>query len=262
MKKYNFSLFIYFLFMPFIHAQLNGDFILGIWNEVYIVDTETGEQTVSFEESDIKFLPNGKVDYQPLFGQFSYQLLAEESIIKLGENYQMNIALLTENSLIFTLGEQGKEQPTGYYYVYSKNNSSKETPDIKAFFSTPPSDDKEAEKVFKTVDVQPYFQGCEKVKKVEKRKKCADEKMLIFIYSNLKYPSKAREQKIEGDVHIKFNVEKDGSLSNFEILKDIGAGCGEESVRVIKMMPNWNPALVEGKPVRVQIVLPVKFRLE
>jgi protein TonB len=45
------------------------------------------------------------------------------------------------------------------------------------------------------------------------------------------------------------------------LLRDIGGGCGEEAVRVVKMMPKWIPGKQKGKPVRTQFNLPVKFKL-
>jgi protein TonB len=56
-------------------------------------------------------------------------------------------------------------------------------------------------------------------------------------------------------------VEKDGSLTDIKILRDIGSGCGEEAIRVVKSMPKWKAAKQRGKAVRMQFNLPVKFTL-
>ncbi len=82
-----------------------------------------------------------------------------------------------------------------------------------------------------------------------------------FISSNFEYPKKARENGISGTVHTTFVVEKDGSLSDIKVLHDIGYGCGEEIVRIIKLMPKWNPAKQKGEAVRMQFNLPFKFSL-
>lgn len=86
--------------------------------------------------------------------------------------------------------------------------------------------------------------------------------MLQFIYSNIKYPSIARENGVEGMVVVKFVVEKDGSITLPEVIRDIGAGCGQEALRVVSMMPKWEPGKQRGRAVRVQFNLPVKFKLE
>ncbi len=62
-------------------------------------------------------------------------------------------------------------------------------------------------------------------------------------------------------VYVTFVVEKDGSISNPKLLRDIGFGCGAEAIRVVKAMPKWNPGKQRGKPVRVQFNLPVSFSL-
>jgi TonB family protein len=85
------------------------------------------------------------------------------------------------------------------------------------------------------------------------------EKMNKFIAKNLKYPKDAITNNIEGRVIAEFIVEKDGSLSNIKIAKDIGYG--EELVRVIKKMPHWKPGTQKGKAVRVKMKLPVTFTI-
>ena len=75
------------------------------------------------------------------------------------------------------------------------------------------------------------------------------------------YPEAARNEGIEGVVAVEFVIEKDGSVSNIKILRDIGGGCGDEMVRVLKAMPKWSPATQRGKPVRCQIGKRVCFSL-
>lgn len=86
--------------------------------------------------------------------------------------------------------------------------------------------------------------------------------MLKFIYDNIQYPGIARENGVEGTVVVQFVVEKDGSITDVKVIRDIGAGCGAEAMRVVNKMPKWNPGKQRGRPVRVQFNLPVKFKLE
>jgi len=116
--------------------------------------------------------------------------------------------------------------------------------------------------VYKVVEEMPRFTGCEEEAAVEARKACADKKMLEFIYKNLSYPATAREQKIEGTVVVSFIVEKDGTVSNAEIKREIGGGCGEEALRVVQLMPRWIPGKQKGEVVRVQFNLPVRYKLQ
>ncbi|MBK8563382.1 MAG: energy transducer TonB [Saprospiraceae bacterium] len=110
-------------------------------------------------------------------------------------------------------------------------------------------------------ETMPLYPGCTEVDH-QLKKQCAERKMLAYLSKNIKYPLKARRRNITGTVYAKFVVEKDGSLSKFEILQDIGGGCGKEVLRLLKAMPKWEPATQKGKPVRVQFTLPIKFDLK
>ncbi|MEM9917237.1 MAG: energy transducer TonB [Bacteroidota bacterium] len=130
----------------------------------------------------------------------------------------------------------------------------------------PPPPQPEVEEIFQVVEEMPRFPGCENESDKNKRKDCANKKMLEFIYKNIKYPPIARENGVEGTVVIRFVVGKDGSVEEPTILRDIGAQCGSEAMRVVKMMNSmgkkWVPGKQRGKPVKVYFNLPVKFRLE
>ncbi|MEP3581247.1 MAG: energy transducer TonB [Cyclobacteriaceae bacterium] len=81
------------------------------------------------------------------------------------------------------------------------------------------------------------------------------------IAQNIIYPAEARRNGTEGSVYVKFIVEKDGRITNVEVLKGIGDGCDEEAIEAVKMSPPWNPGLLDGVPQRQGIVVPVVFRL-
>ena len=87
------------------------------------------------------------------------------------------------------------------------------------------------------------------------------EAMYKFLAENIKYPQEAKDKNITGKVYVTFVVEADGSISNPRLLRDIGGGCGQEAIRVVKLMPRWNPGKEKGQPVRVQFNLPVSFSL-
>jgi protein TonB len=125
----------------------------------------------------------------------------------------------------------------------------------------PPVIEENEREIFKVVEENPTFPGCENVEDKVERKQCAEEKMLTFIYNNIQYPVVARENGIAGMVVVQFVVERDGSISNIKLVRDIGGGCGQEAMRVVSLMPKWNPGKQRMKPVRVQFTLPVKFIL-
>lgn len=105
------------------------------------------------------------------------------------------------------------------------------------------------EEIFQVVEEQPEFPG-------------GVEKLYEFLGKNIKYPQLAKENNITGKVYVTFVVEKDGSITNPRILRDIGGGCGQEAIRVLKSMPKWKPGKQRGKGVRVQFNLPVSFNLQ
>lgn len=83
-----------------------------------------------------------------------------------------------------------------------------------------------------------------------------------YIAQNIQYPEQAKTNGIEGKVYVRFIVMDNGNIVNVEVSRGIGGGCDEEAVRVIKGMPKWKPAMHEGKPVNVQYVIPINFKLQ
>ncbi len=121
------------------------------------------------------------------------------------------------------------------------------------------------EEIFRVVEEMPRFPGCEEVTDRQERESCSQEKLLNFIFDNLQYPALARENDVEGTVVVSFIVEKNGSLSNIRIVRDIGAGCGHEAERIIGQMNSedirWIPGKQRGRARRVQFNMPIRFEL-
>ncbi len=86
--------------------------------------------------------------------------------------------------------------------------------------------------------------------------------MYKFLNKNQKYPASARRMGVEGKVYVKFIVDKEGAISNIEIVKGINADLDNEAIRLIKIMPPWKPGKQNGRSVKSQFVLPVYFKLE
>lgn len=88
------------------------------------------------------------------------------------------------------------------------------------------------------------------------------EEFYKLVGMNFKTPPEADKNKIEGMLKITFMVEKNGSLSEFKIEKDLGYGMGDEAIRVVKLSPKWIPGSENGKPVRVMYSMPIKIQAE
>lgn len=80
-----------------------------------------------------------------------------------------------------------------------------------------------------------------------------------FLKQNIVYPDEAREKKIQGKVYVKFIVERDGSLSNIELMRRLSPTLDQEALRVISLFPPWKPGKQNGKEVRSVFVLPINF---
>lgn len=117
--------------------------------------------------------------------------------------------------------------------------------------------------IYTIVEEMPRFPSCEYLDSVAERKECADKRFLEFLYDNLQYPVNAERNLTEGTVLVSFVVEKDGTLSNIRLHKDIGDKCGLEGLRLIHLMNSkgirWIPGKKDGKMVRVQIRVPIIF---
>jgi len=112
------------------------------------------------------------------------------------------------------------------------------------------------------VEDMPRFPGCEDLLTRAEKTKCSNERLLSFLKENIKYPAIARETGIEGTVIVSFIVEKDGTVNEIKVVRDIGGACGDEAVRVVKKMPKWRAGRQRGRKVRVQFNLPVRFSLK
>ncbi len=83
-----------------------------------------------------------------------------------------------------------------------------------------------------------------------------------WVQKHLEYPTIAAENGIEGTVYVRFVVDKDGSISNIQVLRSVDPSLDEEAVATVKSAPKWEPGSQRGKPVRVQFNLPIVFQLQ
>ena len=130
----------------------------------------------------------------------------------------------------------------------------------------PPVEEKENDIPILIVEQMPRFPGCEGLATNAERDKCAQKKLLQYIYSNLEYPAIARENGIEGRVVVRFVVDKSGKINNVDIIRDPGGGCGDAVAKIIKNMNDlpqrWTPGRQGGRKVSVYYTLPVIYELK
>ena len=105
------------------------------------------------------------------------------------------------------------------------------------------------EEIFRVVEEMPSFPG-------------GMQKAMEFLAKNIKYPVAAQEAKIEGRVIVQFVVRRDGSVSDIHAVRGVSPELDAEAVRVVSLMPKWNPGKQRGKAVSVKYTMPITFRLQ
>ena len=121
--------------------------------------------------------------------------------------------------------------------------------------------------IYKVVEEMPRFPACEALDTtLEAKLQCANLAMLQYVYQRIIYPQEAIQENIQGTAVITFVVEKDGSTSQPQIVRDLGGGTGLAALGVVLRMQEeeikWVPGRRGGQQVRVQFNLPVRFKLE
>ncbi len=119
---------------------------------------------------------------------------------------------------------------------------------IEETIELPEINNEVTEKVYTWAEEMPKFPG-------------GDSELLKFFSQNLVYPEIAKRAEVEGKVILSFIVDKNGNIIDVEVAKSIGAGCDEEAMRVLNIMPRWIPGKQNGNPVLTRINIPVVFKL-
>ena len=107
----------------------------------------------------------------------------------------------------------------------------------------------EKEQIFTHVEQSPQFPG-------------GDKELFAYLNNNLKYPTIAQEQGVQGQVVLRFVVGKNGEVTDITVVRSLDPRCDQEAIRVVKAMPRWIPGKNNGNPVMVYYNLPVRFTLK
>lgn len=105
-----------------------------------------------------------------------------------------------------------------------------------------------SDKVYDVVEGMPSFPG-------------GDAELMRYFSQNMKYPAEAEMNGIQGKVLVTFIVERDGTITNIQVVKSVDPSLDKEAVRVVRNMPKWRPGMDKGAAVRVKYTIPVTFRL-
>ena len=159
------------------------------------------------------------------------QLVNEEEVIKLDEIENSNKAI-------------------GVFTVEGNDEVGGEVLKVKEEIAQPePPKHEEDNKVFEVVEQMPSFPG-------------GYAALMQWLGSNMKYPTIAAENNVQGRVIVQFVVEKDGSITDVHVAKSVDPSLDKEASRVVKAMPKWIPGKQNSSPVRVRFTVPVTFKLQ
>ena len=85
--------------------------------------------------------------------------------------------------------------------------------------------------------------------------------LMKWLTKSLRYPAYAQHRKVQGRVVAQFTVNKDGSISDIEIVEKLDPQCDNEALRVLRMMPRWQAGIMDAKPCRTRVCIPIVFKL-
>ncbi|MCB2221531.1 MAG: energy transducer TonB [Bacteroidetes bacterium] len=151
----------------------------------------------------------------------------------------------------YRVGKSRASRATKKSMAQGKNeNAMRDEPQVATSQKSSPTLKRtENEHFFTLVDQMPQFPG-------------GTDALMNYLSNHIQYPADAARMNIQGTVLISFIVEKDGNIASAKVIRGIGGGCDEEALRVIRSMPQWQPALKDNKPIRVLFNLPITFRMK
>ena len=85
--------------------------------------------------------------------------------------------------------------------------------------------------------------------------------LMKWLTRNLRYPPQARSRKVQGRVVAQFYIEKDGKVTGISIAQSLSPECDSEALRVLRMMPDWEPGIQRDQPCRTKVSIPIVFKL-
>ena len=221
-----------FATVAFAHPELTNqvDSRLGQVSAVKVTDLSATQSAVAAEKSQSEPLKNGKTEDEKV---------TQASSIYLPKPERGNDLVLPNGNL----------RPLQVMAKGPKHLAGEATGSVMSACPWQESTRVQAEEIYDTVDVSPKFPG-------------GVEANMKFLVDHVSYPKACIENGISGRVLVQFVVDKDGTLRNIKAIQSPDPRLSEEAVRVVKLMPKWEPGKKDGKAVAVRYVLPITFRLK
>ena len=170
--------------------------------------------------------------------KFTAPVIKKDEEVKPEEEMKTQDQLMSNKAAIGSFDVKGNDDAGGEILKAKELIAQPEPPKVEA-----------ENKVFTIVEQMPQFPG-------------GDAALMDYLRSNVHYPTVAAENGVQGRVVVGFVVERDGSITDVQVIRSVDPSLDREASRVVKSMPRWNPGKQNGSAVRVKYQVPVTFRLQ
>ena len=116
--------------------------------------------------------------------------------------------------------------------------------------------------VLKIAEVMPTMKGCEQEETEQLRSQCTIQKIQEHLAKNIIYPAESLEKGNTGTVYVSFIIDEKGNVTNVKTLRGVNEEMDQEAMRVVSLLPPFNPGVQKGENVKVQFQLPVKYTMK
>ncbi len=188
-------------------------------------------------KKQIKVEPEKVVERVKSSVKFTAPVIKKDSEVKPEDELKTQDQLMENKSAIGSFDVKGNDDANG------------EVLKAKEVIAQPEPPKQEENKVFDVVEQMPSFPG-------------GNSALMQYLNSNVRYPVVAQENGVQGRVTVSFVVEKDGSITDVNVVRSVDPSLDKEASRVVKSMPNWIPGKQNGSAVRVKYNVPVSFKLQ
>ena len=210
-----------------------------------VENTQIVEVTSLRDKKDVKVERKEEIKIEP-----------ERIVEKVKSSIKFTAPVIKEDDLVneeeeIKLDEiENSNKAIGAFTVEGNDEVGGEVLKVKEEIAQPePPKHEEDNKVFEVVEQMPSFPG-------------GYAALMQWLGSNMKYPTIAAENNVQGRVIVQFVVEKDGSITDVHVAKSVDPSLDKEASRVVKAMPKWIPGKQNSSPVRVRFTVPVTFKLQ
>ena len=173
--------------------------------------------------------------------KFTAPVIKKDAEVKPEEEMKTQDQIMQTNTAIGALDVKGNSDQGEILKVTQRV----ETEPVKAEAPKPEVENK----VFDVVEQMPSFPGGQSA-------------LMSYLANNIKYPVVAQENGVQGRVVVSFVVERDGSITDVQVVRSVDPSLDREAQRVVRSMPKWIPGKQNGQAVRVKYNVPVSFRLQ